>query len=207
MLNNPIINITLDDIRTYNGEEFKQFMPFIKFNLDVQKFRNPSMKLLSDEQFSKGYQRLKIWLDLAYKIPPIYTDFYTNEKHTIRALDIPYSEAKIYALACLMVILQVFGDGNHRTANEYFKSYTGKSLTEEQLNMTGYDFSKIVSNRNPASIINEIVGKLTSKYQGVQISKKSKTYRKGGRKQIKKFKRKTNKSKRKTNKLKRKYKP
>lgn len=173
---NPDIGITFDDVKMYNREELDKFIRLIEFNLSIQRNRDASIQLFSNKQFSKGFRRLKMWLDLAYKIPPLYID--ENDKQEIvKSLNIPYSEAKLYALAGLMVIFQVFGDGNHRTANEYFKSYTGKSLTEKQMNyindvmnMRGNDFYQIATNRYPPARIDEIVHTLMSKYQSLGSS-------------------------------------
>ena len=173
---NPDMGITFDDVKMYNGEELDKFIRLIEFNLSIQRNRDATIQLFSNKQFSKGYRRLKMWLDLAYKTPPVYID--ENDKQEIvKSLNIPYSESKIYALAGLMVIFQVFGDGNHRTANEYFKSYTGKSLTEKQMNyindvmnMRGNDFYQIATNRYPPARIDEIVHILMSKYQSLGSS-------------------------------------
>jgi len=167
-------NLTFEDVKRENNEELRNFIELIDFNFRTRNNDGENLELYSNKQFSKGFNRLKIWLDLAYKSPPVYIDK-NNKEYTVKELNVQDSEAKIYALTGLIVIFQVFGDANHRTSNEYFKKYTGKSLTHEQMEfindiMRTTDFYNIINNSYPPSVIGDIAERLMSKYQHMSSS-------------------------------------
>ena len=166
---NPDDEITYEDVKSENENELGQFMDLIVFNSDIQ-------HKTGNQQFSKGFRRLKMWLDLAYKKPPAFIGK-NGELYIVKSLNVPDSEAKTYALAGLMVIFQVFGDGNHRTADKYFESITRRNLTEQEMefiksvhNSKGNEFSQIFNNPYPPAKIDEIVQVLMSKYPSLTSS-------------------------------------
>lgn len=188
---NPDEGIRYEDVKRENRNELGFFTDLIDFNLNTQinsalerqlminpninkeqfrmQYRNELLKNFMEKQFSKGFRRLKVWLDLAYKIPPIFIDI-NGVNHTIKSLNIENSDSKYFALAGLMVVFQVFGDGNHRTAGEYFKKNTGKTLTEQELNIIKninqrYDWYSIITNNFPPLKIDEIVYQLIENYE------------------------------------------
>ena len=196
---NPDIGITFDDVKMYNREELDKFIWLIEFNLSIQRNRDANIPLFSNKQFSKGYRRLKMWLDLAYKTPPVYIDE-NDKQELVKSLNIPYSEAKIYALAGLLVIFQVFGDGNHRTANYFYNKYTGQTISPKQFDAIDnmrrefdYDYDELRS--NPKIMKNDIISKLLKVYEISNFTGGSKSKR---RKYKKKTKRRTIRKNRKT---------
>lgn len=172
MLYNQDVGITYEDVKRENVNELGQFQDLIEFNSQIQ-------RRSGNDQFSKGFRRLKMWLDLAYKKPSVFVGK-NGEAYAVKSLNVPDSEAKTYALAGLMVIFQVFGDGNHRTAAQYFQSITGRNLTEQEMefinsvhNSKGNDFSQIFNNPYPPAKIDEIVDILMSKYPSLSSSSRS----------------------------------
>lgn len=157
---NPDIGITYEDVKRENGDGLEQIQDLIEFNSRIQHRRG-------NDQFSKGFRRLKVWLDL-YHNPPVFIDKNGREYEVKSFKDISDPYTKAYVLAGLIVIFQVFGDGNHRTADNYFYTATGRNLTQQQMdliddvmNTKGNEFTQIMS--NPYKI-DEIVKILASKY-------------------------------------------
>ena len=80
------------------------------------------------EQFAKGYDRLKTWLLLSNE-----SLFWNPKKDTCREIRnlsrINVPNAKAFCLAAFIICFQVFGDGNHASAQYYFQSKTNRPLT------------------------------------------------------------------------------
>jgi len=134
-------------------------------------FENDLLANSREKQFSKGFDRLHTWLNLSYKE---YSQFGVDKYGKpiiVKTLTNPRlnKSARIYALAGLMVIFQVFGDGNHRTSSNYFKQNVGRDLRDEEkiliedFNRT-YCWYGIISSPYPPAIIDEIVESLTLKF-------------------------------------------
>jgi len=91
------------------------------------------------ELFSKGFDRYKLLLGFLSDKPKVILDTDDDIKSIIidsfyRCIDYPTELKKTFILSCLLVILQPFGDGNHRTAEFYFKTIAQqKSLTKQSL--------------------------------------------------------------------------
>jgi len=158
-LQKRIFNGTIERDNHRQKEEFKQ------------DFRNDLLANGRQKQFSKGFDRLHTWLNLSYKE---YSQFGVDKYGKpiiVKTLTNPRlnKSARIYALAGLMVIFQVFGDGNHRTSSNYFKQNVGRDLRDEEkiliedFNRT-YCWYGIISSPYPPAIIDEIVESLTLKF-------------------------------------------
>ena len=136
--------------------------------------RNFSSDLLANgrqKQFSKGFDRLHAWLSLTYKRPSQFGIDKYGEPYIVKSLNNPRinEQAKLYVLSALIVIFQVFGDGNHRTSSEFFKRNTGRELREEEKNLIEdfnrkYDWYRIANNSYPPAIIDDIVDTLVPNF-------------------------------------------
>ena len=104
------------------------------------------------------------------------------------------SEYKYFILAGLIVIFQVFGDANHRTAKHFYKETTGKSISlnqETKINnlLSNYDYYGITN--DPIIKMYEIVNELyriASSISGGKTKNKHKNKNKNKVKQISKIK-------------------
>jgi len=139
--------LSFNDVKREYGERLNGFIEFVNLNLDYQvestiartrqensvevrdQIRRELLKNNRANHFSKGFERLKTWLDLAYRDPSVFIDSKGN-KYPINAFNGLSHEQKIYCLSGLIIIFQVFGDGNHRTAYEYFRRMVGRELTD-----------------------------------------------------------------------------
>lgn len=190
--------MSFDEIQREFGVDLSGFMLFINANIDFrteealekqiysgkiktdyyteqeqfrEKFQNDLLANGREKQFSKGFERLRTWLNLAYKEhSQLGVDKY-GKPNVVKTLTNPLLDksAKFYALAGLMVIFQVFGDGNHRTASKYFKQNAGRELRDEEKNLIEdfnrtYNWHGIIISQCPPAIIDEIVENLTSKF-------------------------------------------
>ena len=82
----------------------------------------------NEQLFSKGIDRFKKWKDLE----SIKLD---NEVIKQRLTDIRNSNKHhfYFVIAALIIIFQVFGDGNHRTAVYYFNKMTNSTIKDTQM--------------------------------------------------------------------------
>lgn len=106
--------------------ESLSFKEFIYYNAKIRNISHDDV----EKQFSKGLDRLKSWL-LLYN-HSIYWHPYTK-KHEEYAADFANlsKNQKIFCLSVLMILFQVFGDGNHRTAYYFYEKKIGISLSDE----------------------------------------------------------------------------
>jgi len=139
-----------------------------------QTFQNDLLANGRERQFSKGFERLHAWLSLAYKYPSQFGVDKYGKPLIVKSLSNPHLDkfAKLYALSGLMVIFQVFGDGNHRTAFEFFKRNTGRELREQEKIFIetlhrNYSWHSISNNSYPPAIIDEIVENLAPKFNQI----------------------------------------
>lgn len=217
--------MSFGEIQSEFGQDLSGFMPLVNKNIDFrtdealekqisnstierdnhrqkeefkQDFRNDLLLNGRQKQFSKGFDRLHAWLSLAYKYPSQFGVDKYGKPFIVKSLSNPHLDkfAKLYALAGLIVIFQVFGDGNHRTSSEFFKRNTGRELTDEEKNLIenfnrNYSWHGIANNSYPPAVIDEIVESLTSKFihmnrlRGGKSTKKKIKSRKNKTKKIK----------------------
>jgi hypothetical protein len=176
-------NVIIQEI----GQEYaRQFKPYLDYNLRFH--------INSSRQFNKGLERLKYWVHLAYDDPPMLWNGKEDFIPINSLAEGLTQEEKIFVLAVLMVIFQVFGDGNHRTASEFFYREIGRSLSTGEIELLNSlarenDYNALLHMYNPEKNINNVIKRLLLSYREL---------RRGGkrRKTIKK----KNKRRRKTNK-------
>lgn len=125
---------------------------------------------LDKNQFSKGRDRLETWLYLTEESPFIYIKnnslykFIPPEDYQYLTQLKGMKEEKLYfILAGLMIIFQVFGDGNHRTANYFYNKMVDKNITPKQFDkideiLSNYDYGGNIQ-RDPL-VITDIISKL-----------------------------------------------
>ena len=194
--------MSFEEIQREFGQDLSGFMPFVNKNIEFrteealekqissgkidsddyeeqeefrQTFRDDLLANGRQKQFSKGFDRLRAWLNLAYRSHPSLIDIDKHGNSTItvvKILDDPRMNrlTKLYVLSGLIVIFQVFGDGNHRTAYEYFKRSAGRELTNQEKQLIGslnaytYSWAGIMQNKHPLSILEQIIETLSSKF-------------------------------------------
>lgn len=166
--------------------------------------------------FDKGINRLDTWKALLNDIPyiyfignPSYKTNVPNDYNVLKQLQKfkdTESDKYYFILAGLMIIMQVFGDGNHRSANYFYNKYTGQNISATQFEAIDkirrtnkYDYFDL--EMNPDIIRKNIIMdlyKISNLTGGSRIScKKTKRSCKKTRRSRKKTKRKYMKTKRK----------
>lgn len=146
--------------------------------------------------FSKGKERLQTWIGLLQEPSVLYFDK-TPEKTMILKRMEELKKEKIehyyFVLAGLIIIFQVFGDGNHRTAKYFYNNITnGLSITKIQENkidglMEQYGYNEISIN---PYVIDQIIDELKQianmvnggRQKKIKSNRKRKTNRKSKRK-------------------------
>jgi len=129
--------------------------------------------------FSKGAERMNTWKYLLNEPPTVY---FSNEikPHTpdentllqdiIKQLQyLKNNKIQLYyfIFAALIILFQVFGDGNHRTAAYFMKKYTGNDITLHQMKfinglMNKLDYHLIKS--DPIHILHTLIYDLIDGY-------------------------------------------
>lgn len=120
----------------------------------------------NEHLFSKGRDRFEKWkelesIELYNKKNKQRLTYIHNKKIKQRLTNIHNSNKQhfYFVIAALIIIFQVFGDGNHRTAVYYFKKMTKSTI--EDIQMTGINNILSTFNYPPTddkllSIINEL---------------------------------------------------
>lgn len=149
--------------------------------------------------FEKGKERLETLKALLKEPPflyfienPDYNVNNPNDTNILKELQI-IKETKLdkyyFILASLIIIFQVFSDGNHRTANEFYRIYTGNNISPKQFEEiknirynNRYDYTDLESN---PEIIKQIISELERIHlTGGSKRKKSKRTKKTKRRKI-----------------------
>lgn len=146
--------------------------------------------------FSKGKDRLDSWTHLFQEeptfffskeiVPTPYTrgviQTLLNKLNNLRTTDI---KTYFFVLAGLIVIFQVFGDANHRTAKYFYNKMTGEDISEEQemkINdiLRSNDYYSIASNPivKMTKIINQLINIITTVTGGKKRKNMTKRTRK-----------------------------
>lgn len=108
------------------GNDLLSFKEFIYYNAEIRNISHDAI----DKQFSKGLDRLKSWL-LLYN-HSIYWHPYTKKTQEYAADFANLNRnQKTFCLTVLMILFQVFGDGNHRTAYYFYEKKLGFALSAE----------------------------------------------------------------------------
>ena len=109
----------------------------INANLDL----NSIVKYGSQKQFGKGYRRLYDWFNLRE-----YNIIHLSNNETIEIKMLKYLKNKdkncyYFCVSGLIILFQVFSDGNHRTANDYYFKNTNKYIDSKQMEKINHLFS------------------------------------------------------------------
>ena len=156
------------------------------------------------ELFEKGINRLDTWKALLNQPPFIYfkesssynrnmPDYNCNIPDNNIISQLIYIKEEdpnkyYFILAAFMIIFQVFGDGNHRTANYFYNKYTGTDISPKKLKAIDnirrterYDYYTIKSNPDIMKnvIINQLVeiNNLTGGFKKRKPKRSNKTKR------------------------------
>lgn len=138
MENPDLIDVDIN----FNHDIIKELLDInlsiVNINLDV----NSLVKYGSQKQFGKGYRRLYDWFNL----------FETNIVYLKNGQDIEIKPLKYlknndkncyyFCLTGLIILFQVFSDGNHRTAQEYYFRMTNKYIDSKKMDKINHLFSK-----------------------------------------------------------------
>lgn len=97
------------------------------------------MNLHRDELFSKGVERRNLWLDILRGELPLDLVLKPLVVRNILVERINHMKHDdlntfYFVIAGLMIIFQVFSDGNHRTASQFYYMLTNRHITEKQYN-------------------------------------------------------------------------
>jgi hypothetical protein len=125
--------------------------------------------------FSKGNLRLNSWINL-FKDPPIldFPNFSPNDDEIELLEDLSNKlihmknknpDCYYFIMASLIIIFQVFGDGNHRTANFFYTLVTDrkKGLTQSQQEKITKIYNRndyYTVAQNPLKVLNNIIEEL-----------------------------------------------
>lgn len=142
--------------------------------------------------FEKGMERLETWKCLLnnqpflyFKKNPTYSTTepdYNNSIPKLKSIKERDEDAYYFILAAFIIILQVFSDGNHRTATYFYNKFTGNVLSELKLKEIDkmrrnnpFDYYNL--KQNPNVIRTEIIPKLLeiNKLTNGGFKKKSRT--------------------------------
>jgi hypothetical protein len=125
--------------------------------------------------FSKGKSRLRSWCRLM-KDPPIFEfpNFSPNEdemegietlSNKLVYMNGVNPDCYYFIMSSLMVIFQIFGDGNHRTANFFYELSTGhqfglSSIQQEKIKKVYQQNDYFTVSKNPIKVLTNIVNEL-----------------------------------------------
>jgi hypothetical protein len=125
--------------------------------------------------FSKGVDRLKSWSALLKEEPKLYfyremlptsvhdEELYVNAMNKIKHFRNSNKNVYYFILSALIIVFQVFGDGNHRTAAHFYKKMTNKDITSLQMGkintiLNNLDYNAITI--NPIKRMDELLNRL-----------------------------------------------
>lgn len=144
-----------DEITREFGQNLNGFLPVVEFNLRERTQPLTPSDLGSVRQFGKGYDRLKSWLNIAglnpdyrYRDASYFWTPITNEMIPVKYLLEVDKLQQNFCLAAFIIYFQVFGDGNHRAANYFFRLRSGSDLSVDEKNIINdirmmFDYQRI----------------------------------------------------------------
>lgn len=137
MQNPDLIDINIDLNHPLIKELLYINLSIINRNLDA----NLLVKYGSEKQFAKGYRRLHDWFHLKqYDIIYLSDNNKINVKF-LKSLKIENKDAYYFCISGLIILFQVFSDGNHRTAQEYYFKNTNKHIELKKMEKINHLFS------------------------------------------------------------------
>lgn len=137
MQNPDFINININFENPTLKELLDINLSIINNNLD----ENSLVKYGSNKQFGKGYRRLYDWFHLKE-----YNILHLSDNKQIEIKLLKYLKNKdplcyYFCLAGLIILFQVFSDGNHRTAQEYYFKMTHNYINSKKMDKINHLFS------------------------------------------------------------------
>jgi len=142
---------------------------------------NKQVRRISDDdfigsrlQFSKGYRRIYDWIHLFFRNFVKDKDIHTTKIFHTNLNRYP-SEKRFFILSGLIVVFQLFSDGNHRTASNFYTQYTGNQLTHEMLRcidrvMMVNDYYNIFNRGDLEYNLNNVIQLLSQCYDSIDSS-------------------------------------
>ena len=152
------INIIINNLTNYNKEmQINTMINYCNHHPSSHLCRNVSQNTYekwntffstdnNKNLFSKGRERLETLEHLMENIPDIYftkntvpknieeEEMLTNITSKIISLRKHKPEVYFFVIAALIIIFQIFGDGNHRTAQYFLKSMNTSEISPSQMN-------------------------------------------------------------------------
>lgn len=102
---------------------------------------NSFIKYGSQKQFEKGYRRLYDWFHLKEYDIIYLSDNNKMDIKFLKPLKHENKDAYYFCMSGLIILFQVFSDGNHRTAQEYYFKNTGKCIDYKKMEKINHLFS------------------------------------------------------------------
>ena len=220
------INLIIDDLISYNKQlQIEKMIELCNTNPSSHLCRNVTTNNYSEWErfftldnnnnlFSKGLERLATWKHLFKDNSVLYfskiiTPQTSDDEQLMKDITTKLNylkENKIYSyyfiFASLIILFQVFGDGNHRTAQYFMKIMSEPEIIMRQMSeinnlLSRYDYYNI--NESPIKrmnqLINEIIsiseisgGTITKRTKVKKIKRKSKKHKKTSKSKSKKLK-------------------
>ena len=133
----PIEDLELYKLKTANI----QFQALSRYVVCVTQPTHPYLQLVNSNTmdnwiiyyascdshiYSKGIHRLNLWIFL----------------HTSRLFETIPNNIKYFVLSGLIILLQVYGDGNHRTASYFYNLHTNDKLNIDLIKRVRYEFNQ-----------------------------------------------------------------
>ena len=106
-------------------QDASSFDEFIRYNASIRPGCDTVEKL-----FSKGTDRLKSWLILS-KLSRVWNPYTCQDSYYEPFFDNLDEKTKNFCLAVLIIVFQIFGDGNHRTAYLFYEKKLGYPISDE----------------------------------------------------------------------------
>lgn len=138
MENPDLLNIEIDFNNNIISDLLNINLSIINNNL----YMNSYVKYGSQKQFGKGYRRLYDWFNL-FQYNIIYlTNGENLEIKKLKYLKNHDKTCYYFCFAGLIILFQVFSDGNHRTAKEYYFKMTNKEIDSKQMDKINHLLSR-----------------------------------------------------------------
>jgi hypothetical protein len=171
----------------------EKFKKYIDYNFDIRLLsgRETEEMLLRNNrelQFSKNLNRLKYWVHLAYDEPSMLwngKNSYTQINDLIinNSINNLRQEEKNFILTAMIIIFQVFGDGNHRTSYKFFSDETGRELTNKEKTLLDIlhrnnSYDVLLRESEPEKKIKQFIKQILYQYRLIHRTGGKKKYRK-----------------------------
>ena len=153
-LNNAMINEEIDDLNNHNVI----FQAISRREVFITQPTHPYLQLVNSNTlenrityfqsnnniYSKGIERVNTWKTL-FNSPQILSLYHTE---------------RYFVLSSLIILFQIYGDGNHRTASYLYNKHTGLTLNWSILDNFNIEYDILTSD-----CINNLIYKLVGLYR------------------------------------------